>query len=599
MLNPLPADVRQQRLAQLNNLLEMYSIQLLRQAARLWGWSLRGTAKAEVVGQMLTYLSDANRMAEAFAELPEDEREVLHWLKVLQPTKPISRPIQAALEASRGSKITQKGIDALVEDLGARCLVFPTLQGHQVPELYEEWLPGLAAEKLRYDRQPVAVTSFSLADLSNHIQHLLLNIRHEEPVLTFYRPLQRDYPTGTSTPPAAVARPCPVATPTLNAWGYLTKEERQLAHFLIEAFLAGGVCYTHQTTSTQFLKTRTPQGAELLEKEPAQQLAWLRGVWQAKITGQVPLGLNVWTEADLALQHVPGRFRLAPSAYWGTQEQLAPLLAMLHKWLASLVTGLRADVWYSTASLCALIYRLRPNLLLTPEKPMFTWYWYQDGKPLDPAHMSLEDWQDTYGKLVEAWLASTATWMLIAEVGYEAGRPVAFRRYAQIPRHERSPLPSNAVKVTADDVVVVQNIPRTGRLRQIMGSIAVETQRERATTTYRLAPLKFRDLLLQGITADRLKEAFASTGYTLDHKLAEQLESWQARAGQEQIYERVAVIEFNEAVHPTEVAAIAASLNVGPIYAISPRCLVLLNPDAVQYAVAQLRQRGYTPRVIA
>jgi len=146
--------------------------------------------------------------------------------------------------------------------------------------------------------------------------------------------------------------------------------------------------------------------------------------------------------------------------------------------------------------------------------------------------------------------------------------------------------------------VVVQNIPRTGRLRQILRRIATETQRERAATTYRLAPLKFRDLLLGGVNADRLRQAFESTGYTLDPILAGRLESWQARAGQEQIYERVAVIEFNETMHPAEVTAIAASLNVGPIYAVSPRCLVLLNADAAQFAIAQLRQRGYTPRVI-
>lgn len=591
-----PSDIRQQQLMNLNNLLELNTIQQLRQAARLWNWPLRGTAKTEIVGQMLAYLSDANRMAEAFQRLPEDERAVLQWLNALQPPKPVGRAIQAALEVANGLKITQKGIEALVEDLVARCLAFPDAQGsYLVPELHKEWLPGLRANNLRSTRDPVAVPSFTLADLSNHIQHFLLNVRADRPVITFYRPASRSFTPTVHQP--AVARPSAVATPTLNAWGYTTREERHLANFLLETLLLGGVCEFETVGTTQILRVKTSEYDQLLENDPDQLLQWLRQIWLTKAVGQTAIYMNSWTELDLALQDVPSHFQLHATLYWASQEQLAPVLAQLRKWLTSLVAGLEPDVWYSVEGFCALIYRLRRNLLMF-DTPALGWNWHRDGKPLDPAQMSFEDWQAIYGKLIEAWLRSTATWLLFVEVGYEAGRPIAFRRYAQIPTQENTLLPRNAVTLTADDVVVIQNIPRTGRLRQIFSSIATQIHQSREATTYRLDPIKFRKRLLSGLDLNRLQRAFAETGYTPAERLASQLAGWQARIGRQQLYERVAIIEFNKEMHPGEVAAAAAVINAGPIYAVSSHCLVLLDPDQVQTAIAQLRQRGYTPRVI-
>ncbi len=597
MADLTPSEIRQQQLTQLNNLLEVSTVQALRQAARLWHWPLRGVAKTEVVGQMLAYLSDGTRMAEAFQSLPEDERAVLQWLKVLQPPKPANRPIQAALEVAGDCKVTQKEIDALLEDLSARCLAFPNAQGsYTVPELYREWLPGLTASNLRYATEPPAVPSFTLADLSNHLQHILLNIQADRPVMTFHRPAQPDFPSGPQR--SAVARPCPVAAPTLNAWGYITREERQLAGFLVETLLAGGVCQLETGGMTQFLKVRTPEGDQLLAMTPDQQLRWLRNVWLTRPSGYASSTLTTWTELDLALQHVPSHFRLYPTPYWGTQEQLVPQLVGLRKWLTALVAGLQAGVWYSVESLCTLVYRLRRNPLAF-ESLIFNWMWYRDGQPVDPKQMSAADWKATYGKLIEAWLCSTATWLLIVELGYDRNRPVAFRRYATAPLQDRTPLPQGAVKVTPENMIVVQNIPQTGRVRQVLRSIAAQTHHDREATTYQLDPIRFRQALLTGVNLDQLKQAFAEAGYTLDKVLAARLEAWQARVGRQQLYEQVAVIEFNEEMHPSEVAALAAAINAGPLCAVSSHCLVLLNPEQAQFVITQLRQRGYTPRVIA
>ncbi|MGQ9491363.1 MAG: hypothetical protein ACUVS6_11810 [Anaerolineae bacterium] len=589
----LPAEIRQQQLQQLNNLLELNTIQGLRQAARLWHWPLRGTAKAEVVGQMLAYLSDPTRMAQAFQDLPENERAVLQWLRVLSPAKPANRPIQAALEAAEGVKVSLKAIEELLQDLVTRCLAFPDSQGsYLVPELYGEWLPGLEANKMRYAGQPAVIPSFTAADLSDHVQHLLLAIRADRPVLMPYTPPQRAFPGSTAA--AAVARPCPVAISTLHAWGYPDKEEHHLVSFLLEAFLASEVCSPYTEGTTQHLKLNETRGGQLLEQQPDQLLPWLQEVCLKQPT---IYRKSLWTELDLALHHVPAHFQLFPTPHWNSQEQLTPAIVALRHWLALLVAGLQADVWYSVESFCRLIYRLRRNLLMF-ESAIYTWFWHRDGKPLDPAQMPFEDWQATYGKLVEAWLRGPAHWLLIAQPGYVGRQLVAFRRYAQAPTQQSTPLPPAAVQVTAEDEAVVRNIPRTGRLRQIFRGIAGEARRDCEVTVYRLEPDKFRDKLLKGVNVDQLKQAFASTGYTLDERLAGCLAAWQARAGREQIYERVAIIEFSAEMHPGEVAAAAAALNAGPLYAVSPHCLVLLDPEWAQTALTQLRQRGYTPQVI-
>ena len=60
-----PAEERQERVQELAHALTGVTIQTLRGAAKYWGWTLRGTSKAELVAQLIGYLGDAGRMGAA------------------------------------------------------------------------------------------------------------------------------------------------------------------------------------------------------------------------------------------------------------------------------------------------------------------------------------------------------------------------------------------------------------------------------------------------------------------------------------------------------------------------------------------------------
>ncbi len=211
--------------------------------------------------------------------------------------------------------------------------------------------------------------------------------------------------------------------------------------------------------------------------------------------------------------------------------------------------------------------------------------------------MVLDVWRDTYGKLIEAWLVGPATWLALVEVGHSGDRPIAFRVQGHVPAGEAAALPPDALRFPAPETAVLRNGWQTAELRLLLRRIAAETARERETTTFTLAPDAFRGSLAAGLSAESVTADFAAAGFPLPAATAVRLRDWQAKAGRHQLYDNLAVIEFGEDMHPTEVSAIAA-LAAGVLYPVAPRCLVALNLEAVPALVDDLRRRGYTPQVL-
>lgn len=135
---PLLVSISEQELGldKLRDLLETTTVQALRQAARQWGWPLKGTAKADLVEQMAGYLSDNARMAEAIRTLPDEERAVLIWLAALGSNHGSNKQIRAALAEGSGLRVPLKTVDAHLQNLADRCLLFYS-------EYYGTRLPGL------------------------------------------------------------------------------------------------------------------------------------------------------------------------------------------------------------------------------------------------------------------------------------------------------------------------------------------------------------------------------------------------------------------------------------------------------------------------
>ena len=142
------------------------------------------------------------------------------------------------------------------------------------------------------------------------------------------------------------------------------------------------------------------------------------------------------------------------------------------------------------------------------------------------------------------------------------------------------------------------NAWQTAELRKLLLTIGErDRRRSRDVTEFTLHPSIFRASLRQGLDVELIAQAFAATGFPLPPATLATLAGWQAKAGRHQLYDNLAVIEFGADMHPEEVRAIA-SLRAGLLYPVAPRCLVVLDPEAVPGLVDELRRRGYTPQVL-
>ena len=582
---------------ELSNALSGTTVQTLRTAAKQSGWPLKGVAKAELVEQMLGYLSDATRMAAVFEKLTDEERDVLTWLNALGLAGDPVKPLQAALAQAAGRQITQKAIGLAIQKLMERCLLFfGDYAGYFVPGIYAEWLPTAAAPRLLYAGEPGQAPSFTLAGLIEKAQNLLSAIEVSPPeAAAVVQPAAPIFTASGRGNEVITPRPGLVAAETLKAWGYLSTEDRHLTRFLLELMTSGGLCKIAAHAHGRRLEISAPALSSWEVDPPAERLQRLRRWWLQSAAQPAGSPASTWNELDLALHLVTG-YVLRPAAYWMNPTHLTSQMAVLRVWLLSLISAWQPNTWYSVERLSNLVYHLRRDLLKWEEAGS-SWRWCIDKTPLDPSQMTFDVWYGTYGKLIEAWLTGPATWLAFVQVGYTGSRPVAFRYLNQVPAGDLASLPADALRFPSAEVAVLANTWQTGELRQLLRSIAVETARDRGSTAYRLSAEVFRQSLKAGTTAARICESFSAAGFPLPEAMQNMLQGWQERAGRHQLYDNLAVIEFGEDMHPEEVKAIAG-LGLGKFYPVSPRCLIVLAPDFVPALVDDLRRRGYTPQVL-
>ena len=380
----------------------------------------------------------------------------------------------------------------------------------------------------------------------------------------------------------------------LARWGYTTPADRHLACFLLEVLLGSGLFQVVAQGADRGL-TLAPQNlVAWQELTPLERLKHLRVQWFTQ-PRQITPTASAWDELDLTLPTV-NAYSLRQTYAWATQEQLHWQIANLRTWLMGLLGTLRRDAWQSVEQLINLVYHLRRDPFQL-DSGLPGWRWHRANAHVEPSQMTFEVWRDTYGKLIEAWLVGPANWLALVEIGQAGDRPVAFRVQSLVPTGEVAALPPDALRFPAPETAVLENGWQTAELRQILRRIAAETARDRATTTFTLAPDAFRGSLAAGLSAETIAAEFAAAGFALPAATAARLRDWQAKAGRHQLYDNLAVIECGEDMHPSEVNAIVA-LAAGALYPVSPRCLVALNLDAVPALVDDLRRRGYTPQVL-
>jgi hypothetical protein len=591
-----PADERRALVQELANDLTGVTVQMLRGAAKFWGWQLRGTSKADLVEQMVGYLGDAGRMTVALQDLRPDDREALAWLAGMDLSRDAAKDLQAVMTHASGRQLSVKAAGALLQRLGERCLVFTDeYDTHHVPELYLEWLPFVEGARLLYSGEHRLLAPFTLAELNQHGDHLLAAVEADRPLVVAPIPTANPHYSATSRAGETLSpRRGLVAPEMLARWGYTVPADRPLACFLLEVLTGSGLLQVVTSGADRRLTLVTQAASAWQEFTPLERLSRLRAQWFTEARPSAPT-LSAWDELDLALPEVSS-YTLRQTYAWATSEQLHWQVVSLRTWLAGLLMMLRPDTWQSVEQLIALVYQLRRDPFQL-DSGLPGWRWYHANAHVEPGQMALNVWRDTYGKVIEAWLIGPATWLALVEVGYVRGRPAAFRVRSQAPAGEAVTLPPDALRFPAPDTAVLKNGWQTAELRQLLRRIATETARDRESTTFTLAPDAFRSSLAAGSSADSISADFAAAGFQLPVATAARLRGWQAKAGRHQLYDNLAVIEFGEDMHPSEVNAIVA-LAAGSLYQVAPRCLVALNPEAVPALVDSLRRRGYTPQVL-
>jgi len=590
------AEERRALAQELANDLTGVTVQTLRGAAKIWGWQLRGTSKADLVEQMVGYLGDAGRMGAAFEGLRADDREALAWLAGMGVSRDTPKDLQAAMVHASGKQLSLKAAGTLLQRLSERCLVFTDeYDTHRVPELYLEWLPFVEGARLLYSGEPRLLAPLTLAELNQHVDHLLAAVEADRPLVVAPVPPANPYYSATSRAGETIfARRGLVAPEMLARWGYTVPADRRLACFLLEVLAGSGLLQMVTLGADRRLTLAPPHLAAWQELTPLERLSRLREQWFTEPRPSAPV-LSAWDELDLALPEVSS-YSLRQTYAWATPEQLHWQVARLRAWLVGLLAILRPDSWQSVEQLIALVYQLRRDPFQL-DTGLPGWRWYHANAHVEPGQMAFNIWRDTYGKVIEAWLTGPATWLALIEVGYTGDRPVAFRVRSQAPAGEAVTLPPDALRFPAPETAVLKNGWQTAELRLLLRRVAVETARDRESTTFTLSPDAFRSSLAAGLSADSISEDFAAAGFQLPVATAARLREWQAKAGRHQLYDNLAVIEFGEDVHPSEVNAIVA-LAAGLLYPVAPRCLVALNLEAVPALVDSLRRHGYTPQVL-
>jgi hypothetical protein len=606
MPQPTAASPRTAALDRLRASLHAVTVQDLRQAARLWGWPVKGTAKAEIIEQLTEHLTDPVQMAPAFRGLSLIQQQAAIWLARLGRTDDQGEALRTVIGMAEGRDMPKQTATRTIAELRQRLLlVADPYQGIHIPDIYAEWLPRSEAPGLAFRGQPVAtLAALSPEELDQHVEHLLAAIQSDRPSVeaSLQVPAAQNRPQPGATRGVLVVKPhAGIVTETILArWGYTEPREQDLARTLLGAMIAGNLCLIRELGLELRLVPNTeglPQWHELSPEVRRLNVQhwWLHG-GQPSAPARAAQFQLVWDELDMALRS-QAEYSLRQGMEWLNRDQLDNQVRAMRVWLMKLVDVFQREVWYSVPRLLELIYQLRRDLFAG--MPYYVgWNWYNGETRLDTQQLTLRLWDETFGALVLAWLTGPARWFGLIQVAVEGEHPTAFMRPSTIMHSAAAKLAPDTLHFPPDGTLILRNSWKAGELRQALRKIGREVSRSVDVTIYTLDAAAFRGTLREGQSADQVIQIFADAGFPLPAALCEQLREWQSRMGRHHLYDNLGIIEFSDDVTLAEVQA-ATSLGRAELYPISPRCVVVLRPDTLPALLEELRRKGYTPQVVS
>lgn len=617
---------------ELKQLLENVTVQELRTMAKARDIKLKGSAKAEIVRQMVEHLSNPDQIGQMLARLAPAEQVSLQLADLLtQPGQGITPDEVTAVEKALGTTTAsgQDGLKGLVR-LSELGLVIPqrTYSGirYVVPLAVRPHLPPLTTILSPYPGtvETLRVSAHDPLTLPHHLylawQHLrthqVLRPKPQVNLTGYGQHLLQGWDFIPAEVQALQQKPnwmygqnTALTVPSISAVRLEETAARDLKNLLGSDddrldFILGLLADLGmiRVKGRQVMADAELMPA-LLQLPTAERLRALVDIW---------LYGTQWSEMDLTLRRA-GRLRLRRSISYGyiniQPEQLRVELAQGRQFLVRLLRQAEVGRWYSYVAFARAVFRLRPDFLYRPTGAPASYvvpriWWLESeitGKPFDLRNES--EWQQSAGQFVQQVFVGPLAWLGIVELGYDAAGLAAFRLTdlgAFLLGRPGAPALAETFRpiVLGDDLTATAWLGQTDvRAYDVLGRLGDLVESNARFFRYKLtadhARRAFEDgLLVAEILADL--ERFAAG--RVPQAIQEALQDWWSRYALVRIYPDLTVIECTDDYTLPELLAVT-TLGRHLIYQLSPR-LAVIDPNAVDAVMYELIAKGYTPKLV-
>ena len=640
----------------LESMLNVLRLDDLRTLARNQGWTVKGTRKADVIGQMLDQLLKPEQLARLLAQLDREHRQAFWAIAILGafPTlalEDMDRVAQFWGKLKQHSKfgtylrhLTENGLVISQEQIGQ---YFYSIGAALVPAAFTRLLPPLLAEAMpgHQDLDAATATTASskasglqLADpdwLVRSVTQLLVILEQTTPALR--PPMPRPYREKTA--------------PYLQYWDYVPAE--------VYALEKQG----KQQNVYQAITLTVPPPAYPLPDETMTALAPLVGdaerleflyhlmvavgllqpgspvtVWpevkdhflrQSMATQQAILTRHAfhmanWSELWTLLRRDPDLKLVRNTQFYNSgylPQNLQTELAVFRTLVLATYAWLPDNHWFAMTDLLALVRQVwsqfnqlfwQQRYYLVPgQTNRGLWHLTYKGQALDSK--SDAEWQQAQGHFICTLLSGPLHWAGLVDLYHEDGKLTAVRFHSLGDLYwDRTE--SITRRVTASPVATPQPTGTTGDLLRITSNqIRVEPARITAQAhslldriavlevaqpqqfIYRLDAATVQKSFEAGMTLTELQTGWEThLSKPIPAAIKKQITAWWATYGQLRLYQDVTIIEFGDDHALAEMKAVT-SLNALLIAEISSR-LVLIPKSAIATLAAELEKAGYTPQ---
>jgi hypothetical protein len=350
-------------------------------------------------------------------------------------------------------------------------------------------------------------------------------------------------------------------------------------------------------------KELIPVFSRWLKEGLAQQC---RELWATAKTLEVPVELDMAREA--------GSFKVIRNAFLHFPYQFyIKNLIGVRQLFFRLLEFLPGGDWIDFQSVLQLVYGLAPDFIPENYNNRQLWLELKDGQVNTS---NFDAWRKSYGLYYQAIVEGILHWLGMCELWHQDGQLLAFRLtpFAEFILGYRDAfdflsLASDlaSVSFTGDELIEINpavSTPEIINLVMLLGEIepvrGAGTSQNSAQMGSRLAYRILNEGLGRvfeaGWTGERLQaELQEAARMPVPEKLAEKIKvSWE-RYGRLRIYADIALVQFGDDYCLPELLA-GTHLGQHLLYRFSPR-LIAVRPEKVEGILAELRSKGYTPRL--